>query len=147
MARYRQCQQGSRFGVARKCYGSETAGATSTHALDENFLLTAQQTRKMFRQPIFAKRAQSRGALLDERPGELGHAGSRCSWSRAEGKNMQIGKPRIFYKGAGIGRHVLTFGWKAGDQVGAKNGIGPQSSDAITKGDGVVTQMTPLHAL
>jgi hypothetical protein len=107
----------------------------------------ANLRRKMLLQGLVAVGSQARGAVADIRARNLRHARRGRALARAERKDMQERKAAIVNQAQRIIKHLFGFRWKACDDVGAKHHIWTQSACILTKPNGIVAQMTPLHPL
>ena len=126
----------------RELLGTADAAAFGQHQpvrANLRIEVAAQRGRALF--------AQAAGAVFDCHAGHLRHAGRRRAGPRRKRKNVQTRKTAFVDEIERTREHVVGFGRKAGDHIGAEGDIRPQPPHLVAERDGLAAGMAPLHAL
>src|SRR5690606_38528637 len=105
--------------------------AAKSLAFDQERLACADECIKVLTISRIARGTQSRRALPDDLSTHLRHAGGWRALARAERKDMQMGKLAFLDDFQGILEHLVRFGREAGDDVCAKNDVGPKLAHVL----------------
>jgi len=100
-------------------------------ALDQRLEAPANLAAQMAAERGIASGSQLRSALLDLTRRHLRHPRGRRPGSRAVGEDVQVGEAGGGDERNGVFERGVSFGWKAGDEVGAdherlRQALGPR---------------------
>ena len=133
--------------VVSKDHLGELLGPAKTRAFGQHAMGLADLGVQVAAQGRVPRRPQPRGPVADRGTGHGGHARRGRALARRIGEDMQEGQAAILNQLQRIVEHLLGFGRKAGDDVGAEDHVGTQPPRLLAEGDGIVAQMAALHPL
>ena len=131
----------------RKADGGVKGGAADPRALYQDVGLTADARPELGGESGLSCRPQSRRPLLDDSIGNRRHARGRGAGPGAVRKHMNKGEPAFLDQIEAAAKHVLGFGRKTRDQVGAERQLRAQRAGPVRDLNRIGAQMPPLHTL
>jgi hypothetical protein len=128
-------------------HGQVMLRTASTIVFDQHVTYRADLRRETAMESGLAGCAQSPGTFRDGDIRDLRHARGRRARTRRIRKHMQEGEIAFAQQIERSREHFLRLGWEAGDNIGAKRNIGPQTLDLCAKRDRFCARMPALHSL
>src|SRR5215468_1719873 len=135
------------FDRSIEAHRREMLGAPAGARLGKNAAHCPDLGIEMASQSNFAATTQAAGAILDHLARDLRHAGSGRAGARRVGKYVQMDEPAFFDEVEGAPKHILGFGRKSRNDVGAEHHAGTAAAQLLTERNGIRTRMASLHPL